>query len=261
MLKIAKWIGAALGLLVFESRFNSLLGVFGGFLIGTVLDELLDHPWLGITPTHPSEKVDCEKFATFMVQLALPILGADTRRNRLERVYLENYLIDHFGLSLAQKLTPLLDAPLLPEKMLAMQRRAIRLSLPRVERKVLLHFAFGLANADFSISHGQLKLLEKIGKELGLSAEDIFFVKALNRDETDAPLKILGILPSASDREVHEAYQKATFLQKPEELSYLGEPIINMGKEIQAKIDLAYHTVLRERGIAAERAPAQRQVP
>jgi DnaJ like chaperone protein len=63
------------------------------------------------------------------------------------------------------------------------------------------------------------------------------------------PYKVLGVSRDASDDEVKKAYKQMAIKHHPDKVAYLGEEMKNSANERFKKINTAYESIKKERGI------------
>lgn len=68
-------------------------------------------------------------------------------------------------------------------------------------------------------------------------------------ESTESSYKILGIEQSATDDEVKKAYRKLATQYHPDKVGYLGDDIKKSAEEKFRKINEAYESIKKERGI------------
>ena len=82
----------------------------------------------------------------------------------------------------------------------------IKQRLDHASRLQLLHFLFGVSQADGKVHPREVEVIEKIAGYLGISAKDLGSIKAMFYEDVDAAYKILELASTASDEEVKKAY-------------------------------------------------------
>ena len=92
-------------------------------------------------------------------------------------------------------------------------------------RLQLLHYLFGIAEADGMVSPEELSVINVISDYMGIASSDFASVKAMFIKETDSAYKILGIAPSATDEEVKKAYREMAKKNHPDLVSNLGDEV------------------------------------
>jgi DnaJ like chaperone protein len=120
---------------------------------------------------------------------------------------------------------------------------------PYETRLQILHFLFGVANADGSISQTELSKVEQIAAALGIRPSDMESIKAMFVKATDSAYKILEISSSASDDEVKKAYRTMAKKYHPDKLQSKDPALIKGAQEKFLKVQEAYEAIQKERGL------------
>ena len=63
------------------------------------------------------------------------------------------------------------------------------------------------------------------------------------------PYKVLGVSSNASDEEIKKAYRKMAVKYHPDKVSQMGEDVQKAAKEKFQKLNAAYETIKKQRGI------------
>jgi DnaJ like chaperone protein len=113
----------------------------------------------------------------------------------------------------------------------------------------MLHFLFGIASADGSVSDSENKVINRISGYMGISDSDFQSIRAMFVGQTDASYKILEIEPTASDEDVKTAYRRMAMKYHPDKVSHLGEDFKQVAHEKFKKVQAAYEEIKKERGI------------
>ena len=116
-------------------------------------------------------------------------------------------------------------------------------------RLQLLHYLFGIANADKAISNQELGVINMISDYMGITNSDFQSVKAMFIKETDSAYKILGVDPSASDEEVKKAYRDMAKKNHPDLVSNLGDEVRQAAEKKFQEINAAYEAIKKQRGM------------
>ena len=244
MVKIGKWIGGGLGFTL-----GGPLGALAGFVLGSVFDEadnLLSKP----------EQISGKKmqitqgdYMFSLLVLVTAVLKADGKILRSELDYVKEFLKQNFGTEGAkQALTILKDLTTqnIPVTDVCIQ---IRKYVDHSSRLQLVHFLFGIANADGVLHPDELKLIQHISTTLGISSADYNSIEAMFIPKTDWAYHILEIQEKSSNEEIKKAYRKMALKYHPDKVSYLGEDVQKAANEKFQKLNEAYQAICKERGI------------
>ena len=239
MAKYGKWIGGGLGW--------ALMGPLGGVL-GFVVGSMFDKPGTGqqkvFTGTTHGD------FTMSLLVLVAAVMKADGKIMKSELDYVKRYFSQSFGPA-ASKEAMLYLRDLLNQKIpLRDVSTQIRNRLDHASRLQLLHFLYGVSQADGRISNEEIRIIEQIAGYLGISVKDLGSIKSMFVDDTDAAYKILEIDTNASDEDLKKAYRKMANKFHPDKVAYLGDEIKKAAGEKFRKVKNAYDSIKKERGIA-----------
>jgi len=237
--KFTKWIAGGLGWAFFGP-----LGGLLGFALGSFLQST-DTP----TPVKSSEKkTTTGDFAISLLVLVAAVMKADGKVLRSELDYVKSYFVHVFGRSAAGEAIILLRDLLKQDIDVKAVSTQIRSQMDYASRLQMLHFLFGIANANGKIEPGELNILQTIAGYIGINNKDIDSIKAMFIVETDSAYKILEIEPTATNDEVKQAYRKMAVKYHPDKVAYLGEDIRNAATEKFQMVNEAYEKIKKERG-------------
>lgn len=107
----------------------------------------------------------------------------------------------------------------------------------------------GIANADGTVDGREKSVLEAIGAAIRLVSSDIASVIAMYYKDTDSAYTVLEISPSATDDEVKAAYRRMAMKNHPDKVATLGPEVQKAAEEKFRKIQEAYETIKKQRGI------------
>jgi|SRR5665647_507434 len=244
MVKIGKWIGGGLGFTL-----GGPLGALAGFVLGSVFDEadnLLSKPEM---VTGKKVQITQGDYMFSLLVLVSAVLKADGKILRSELDYVKEFLKRNFGTEGAkQALTILKDLTHqnIPVNDVCIQ---IRKYVDHSSRLQLVHFLFGIANADGFLHPDELKLIQHIATTLGISGADYNSIEAMFIPKTDWAYHILEIQEQSSNEEIKKAYRKMALKYHPDKVSYLGEDVQNAANEKFQKLNEAYQAICKERGL------------
>ena len=120
--------------------------------------------------------------------------------------------------------------------------------LSHESRLQVVHFLFGIANADGSISRKELEKLHEFSYLLGLSNLDFESIKAMFIEQSDNAYKILEVKKTDSNEEIKKAYREMAKKHHPDKVQHLGEAYIKASQEKFQKIQKSYEKIKTERG-------------
>jgi len=244
MTKFGKWIGGGLGFTL-----GGPLGALAGFVLGSVFDEteiLIQTP--GDT-TGKKVQITQGDYMFSLLVLVTAVLKADGKILRSELDYVKEFLNRNFGSEGAkQALTILKDLTQqnIPVTDVCIQ---IRKYVDHSSRLQLVHFLFGIANADGELHPDELRLIQHIASTLGISDADYNSIQAMFVPKTDWAYHILEIQEMATNEEIKKAYRKMALKFHPDKVSYLGEEVQKAANEKFQKLNEAYQAICKERGL------------
>ena len=245
MAKLGKWIGGGLGFTL-----GGPLGALAGFFLGSFFDEaetVIRNPQSSISGKAQITQGD---YMFSLLVLVTAVLKADGKILRSELDYVKEFLIRSFGTEGAkQALVILKDLTQqnIPVSDICIQ---IRKYVDYSSRLQLVHFLFGIANADGLIHPDELTLIRQIASTLGLSDADYKSLEAMFVPKTDWAYDILEIQEKSTNEEVKKAYRKMALKYHPDKVSYLGEDVQKAANEKFQKLNEAYQLIVKERGMS-----------
>lgn len=237
--KFAKWIAGGLGW--------AFLGPIGGIL-GFVLGSMLDKDeMIAENPAGTGRKTTTGGYVMSLLVLISAIMKADGKVLKSELDYVKTFLVHNFGTDSARSAVNMLRDLLKQSVPVTDVCRQIQKNLDYSSRLQMLHFLFGIAQADGNVSANEQELLQHMAQNLGISGKDFESIKSMFIANKDAAYKILEIDPSASVDEIKKAYRTMAMKYHPDKVSYLGEDFQNAAKEKFQKVNDAYETIKKER--------------
>ncbi|HEY3390809.1 MAG TPA: TerB family tellurite resistance protein [Prolixibacteraceae bacterium] len=244
MVKIGKWIGGGLGFTL-----GGPLGALAGFVLGSFFDEA--EVIIQKTGNITGQKVQATQgdYMFSLLVLVSAVLKADGKILRSELDYVKEFLKGNFGTEGAkQALIILKDLTRqnIPVTDVCIQ---IRKYVDHSSRLQLIHFLFGIANADGVLHPEELKLIRHIATTLGISVADYSSIEAMFIPKRDWAYNILEINEKATNEEIKKAYRKMALKYHPDKVSYLGEDVQKAANEKFQKLNEAYQAICKERGM------------
>ncbi len=237
--KFAKWIAGGLGW-----AFLGPLGGILGFVVGSMLDK---DTMTSESKDHVSRRTTTGGYVMSLLVLISAIMKADGKVLKSELNYVKEFLVRNFGSGSAREAVNMLRDLLKQSIPVADVCHQIRKNMDYSSRLQMLHFLFGIAQADGTVSTNEQELLKHMALNLGISEKDFESIKSMFIGNGDAAYKILEIEPTATVEEIKKAYRNMAMKYHPDKVSYLGEEIQNAAKEKFQKVNEAYETIKKER--------------
>jgi DnaJ like chaperone protein len=255
MAKYGKWLAGGLGW--------ALGGPIGG-LLGFTLGSMFDNASSDVT-TWDETGADQKRYSTqrerqqhtqpadFEVSLLIlsaAVMKADGKVMRSELDYVKEFLSRQFGKQKVNDQLKLLRGFLDQKIDLGPICGQIRSFMDHSSRLQLMHYLFGIAEADQDMSTPELKMLSAIAGALGISHKDFASIRAMFIPATDSSVyKILEITEKASNDEVKKAYRRMAVKYHPDKVSHLGPEHQNAAKEKFQSVSTAYESIKKQRGM------------
>lgn len=235
MAKYGKWIAGGLGW--------AFLGPIGG-IIGFALGSIIDSSQVTVTAGQTSRN----SFLVSLLVLVSEVMKADGKVLKSELDYVKNYFLKNFGESASKEALMLLRDILKQNVPIKDVCNQIKENMDYPSRLQLIHFLFGIANADGVISSNEVTVIANISTWLGVTTNDFESIKSMFIDNLDACYKVLEVEKSASNEEIKKAYRSMAIKYHPDKLSHLGDDIRKASEEKFKKVNEAYDKIKKDRG-------------
>lgn len=242
MAKFAKWILGGLGWAIMPP----IGGIFG-FIVGSLIDD--PEVLKGQKELQPGQSTTRGGYVISLLVLVAAVMKADGKVLKSELEYTKQFFVRSFGTEAAGDALKMLRDLLkqdIPVNDVCMQ---IRTNMDHPSRLQLLHFLFGIASADGQVHASEHQLIAQIAQQLGISEKDYQSIESMFVANTDAAYKILEAEPTATDDELKKAYRKMAIKFHPDKVHYLGEDIQKAADEKFQKVNQAWETIKKQRGI------------
>jgi DnaJ like chaperone protein len=242
MAKFGKWVGLGLGW--------ALGGPIGGIL-GLAVGSIFDSGSTAATGQARSVRSRTLRgdYAASLLVLIAAVMKADGRVMKSELDYVKRYFVSRFGEDTASEAVIMLRDILRQEIPLRDVTLQLSQRLDYSYRLEMLHFLFGIASADGSVSDAENNVIQRIAGYMRISDSDFQSIRAMFVSQTDASYKILEVEPTVSDEEVKKAYRRMAMKYHPDKVSHLGEDFKKVAHEKFKKVQSAYEEIKKERGI------------
>lgn len=240
-----KWITALLGYTYFR---------FGGAILGYFLGSILEQLFKGQNQ-NPFRSVQFQRMRTEQVQLnllslAAIVIKADGKVDERELRFVRNYFIANYGEEYASTIFSKFNTEVNKKSQNLNELTRLFVQGARYETRLqILHFLFGIANADGHIAEIEIQKIQQIARALGLRNVDFESIKAMFVKSADKAYKILEISPEATDIEVKKAYRTMAKKYHPDKIQS-SDPALKKGAQEKFKqVQAAYETIQKERGL------------
>lgn len=235
MAKYGKWIAGGLGW--------AFLGPIGG-IIGFALGSILDSSQVSVTTSQTGRN----SFMVSLLVLFSEVMKADGKVLKAELDYVKAFLTKTFGEEASREALMLLRDILKQNVPLMDVCHQIRDNMDYSSRLQVLHFLFGIANADGEISKSEVEVITRIANYLGISTKEFDSIRSMFIDNTEAYYTILEIDRTATIDEIKKAYRSMAIKYHPDKVGHLGEDIRTAAEEKFKKVNEAYEKIKKEKG-------------
>lgn len=237
-----KWIGGGLGWAV-----GGPIGALLGFVIGSVVDGA----GTTIMRTGPAGPVRTTSGGYLMSLLVLiaATMKVDGKVMRSELDYVKGFLVTNFGEDAAAEASVMLRDLLRQNIPVADVCRQIQANMNYSARLQLLHFLYGIAQADTSVNKEEQKLIGFMAQQMGISNNDQESIRAMFIRDSGYAYTILEIEQHATDEDVKKAYRRMAMKYHPDKVAQLGEEVQKSAQEKFRMVNEAYETIKKERNM------------
>ena len=188
-------------------------------------------------------------FNVTLLVLSAAVMKADGNVKRSELDYVKRFFLQNFGQQRAESYIKMLREIIEKDYNLYEVSQQVGRYMDYSSRLQLLHYLFGIADADGRVSPEELSVINTISDYMGITNSDFQSVKAMFIKETDSAYKILGIDSSATDDEVKKAYREMAKKNHPDLVSNLGEEVRQAAEKKFQEVNAAYEAIKKQRGI------------
>ena len=259
-MSFSKWIGASIGW-----SFGGPIGAIIGLALGSVIDVMADGksgPLLGDRDSRPQGRgrttyrtqprqrpqTQSGDFEVSLLILASVVIKADGVQDQRELDFVRRQFSSMYGKQRANhafKLFKNISKQKVSVRPVCLQ---IRQMMDHSSRLQLMHFLFGIAKADGTVTQDEERQIYTIAGYLGISARDYESIKAMFYNSSDNAYKVLEITKSATDDEVKKAYRKMAKKYHPDKVIHLGKEHQKGAEEKFRQVQAAYEQLQKERG-------------
>ncbi len=242
-----KWLAAILGFM-----YARLPGAILGFIVGTLLDNYIRstggllNSWFG----EKKPEVSPGDFELNLLSLCSIVIKADGHVSQQELDYVRTYFVQSYGKERANATFRTFNEVVKSRQVSA--SRIARYLAARTKyptRLQIIHFLFGIAQADGRVSEPEADVIREIAGYLQLTRRDFESIKAMFFKKADYAYTILEIDKNATNEEVKKAYRKMAKKYHPDKLGHMDEAYRKGAEEKFRKVQEAYEQIQKERGM------------
>jgi len=250
----AKWIGGALGWVLGGGPIGALIG----FAIGSMFDpdEIVENSQRRVgggsrrrsNYDQYRHKTQSGDFAASLLVLSAAVMKADGKMMKSELNYIRSFYQRQFGESEADYHMKVLKELVKKEIPLKDVCEQIRYYMEHPARLQMVHYMFGIAQADGHVHSTEERMIQRIASYLGLSARDYSSIKAMFYKDASSAYKILEVEKAVTESELKKAYRAMAKKYHPDKLKDLGEAHVQAAEEKFIEVQKAYEQIKKEKG-------------
>ena len=236
-MKFGKWIGGGLGW-----AFGGPIGALLGFVLGSVIDGIQVKNAL----PGPTTQND---FVVSLLVLTAAVMKADGKVLKSELDFVKRFFLSQFGEQQSLQYLQLLKDILDKEIQVRDVSLQIREYMEHPARLQLLHYLYGISQADGEMHPNEINLIDQIAHYLGISEKDHQSIKAMFVKDTASAYRILEVSETASDEDVKKAYRRMAMKYHPDKVGDLGPEVQKAAKEKFQALNAAWEDIKKQRNI------------
>ena len=243
-------IGSVLGFFLTKSFYGSIFGALVGYWFTGGKKDQKSRSSSGNPYDFYRQRVVQSDFSTSLLLLSASVMKADGKILKSELDYVKTFFTRQFGEATTAKLMLSLREILKSNISISQACGDMKTAMTYEVRMQLLHYLFGIAQADGSVSASEVNIIQNISNYLGLNTSDFTSIKAMFYKDVDNSFKILGVEASADVDDIKKAYRKLAVKYHPDKVSHLGEEYQKGAKEKFQNIQEAYENIKKQKGFS-----------
>lgn len=251
-----KYIGAVLGFYFGRGFFGAVIGYFMGsaadsmFFSGSPNKGSARKRFKTVFENATQGTVSPGDFELNLLSLASIVIKADGQVSQTELDYARQYFVRAYGKDRANATFRTFNYVIKSREVSAARICNYLNARTRYEvRLQILHFLFGIAQADGNVSPPEVHVLSQIAGYFRINRSDFESIKAMFIKNADSAYKILEIEKSASNDEVKKAFRTMAKKYHPDKLMDMDEAYRKGAEEKFRNVQEAYETIQKERGM------------
>lgn len=246
MANFVKWLGAGLGFTL-----GGPIGSILGFAVGSFIDGFSKED-IELARTYGASGANAQSgdFEVSLLLLSSVVIKADGNVNERELLFVREHFKRMYGEERANNAFKLFKVFIKNNEISTPQIcTQIRQNLTHASRLQLIHFLFGIANADGAVHEVEVNAIKTIAGYLYVNPHDFESIKAMFYNSSDSAYRILEIEKTVTNDEVKLAYRKMAKKYHPDKLQHLGAEHIKGAEEKFKQVSIAYEQIQKERGL------------
>lgn len=251
-----KYIGAVLGWFLGRGFFGAVIGYF----LGSAADSLFSSNKEGaprksrgfkdVFDQATRDTVSPGDFELNLLSLASIVIKADGTVSQTELDYARQYFVRAYGKERANATFRTFNDVIKKREVSAARICQYLNMRTRYEvRLQILHFLFGIAQADGKVSEPEVSVMSEIAGYFRVNHQDFESIKAMFFKNADSAYKILEIQKDATNDEVKKAFRTMAKKYHPDKLQHMDEAYRKGAEDKFRKVQEAYETIQKERGM------------
>ena len=210
---------AFIGFLLFR-----LPGAILGYFLGSLVSNTRVYTNFGGT------RINTRDFELKLLTLASLVIKADGKVTQKELDYVRRYFVSAYGKARANEVFRIFNNELRKTDVSAAEICNHFATFARYESRLqLLHFLFGIAQADGSVSEAEWLKIESFSRYLRVRPIDFESIKAMFIKQVNGAYKILEVDKSATDAEIKKGLSGFGQTASPRQGATLGEGLCEGG--------------------------------
>ena len=236
-----KWIAGILGWVTFGP-----IGGLLGFIAGAIWEKADAIP----SQRSYSPREQQNSFFVSLLVLSSAVIKADGKVHPKEIETVKEFIRRNFGEAAVSDAVRILNQLNQQQVNIYEVGPQIARYMNYSQRLQLLHYLVQIAIADGQFDRSEKSVIEAIASTIGLSDSDAASIIAMYYKDSNSAYAVLEIRPSATDDEVRTAYRRMAMKYHPDKVATLGPEVQKSAAEKFRKIQEAYETIKKERGLA-----------